>query len=41
VLLLYAFDWQPYASYTVWPAVAIYLLAGLFYVRRAVSLDSR
>jgi cardiolipin synthase len=41
VLLLYAFDWQPYASYTVWPAVIIYLLAGLYYVRRVVSPAAR
>lgn len=34
VLLLYAFDWQPYARYTVWPAVAVYLVAALAYVRR-------
>ncbi len=37
VLLLYAFDWQPYAQYTVWPAVALYIAAGLFYVRRLKS----
>lgn len=41
VLLLYAFSWQPYASYTVWPAVIIYLLAGLFYVRRVMLPGAR
>lgn len=41
VLLLYAFDWKPYASYTVWPAVAIYMFAGLLYVRRVVSSGTR
>ena len=37
VLLLYAFEWQPYASYTVWPVVAVYLMAGFAYVRRLTT----
>lgn len=37
VLLLYAFDWQPYGRVTLWPAVALYLLAGLFYLRRTLT----
>jgi cardiolipin synthase len=38
VLLLYAFDWQPYGRYTVWPAVALYLVAGVYYMRRTLSI---
>lgn len=37
VLLLYAFDWQPYARYSVWPTVGLYLGAGLYYIRRLSS----
>ncbi len=33
-LLLYAFDWQPYGRYAVWPVVGFYLLAGLAYLMR-------
>lgn len=36
VLLLYAFDFQPYARYTVWPVVGIYLIAGIQYSRRVL-----
>jgi cardiolipin synthase len=41
VLLLYAFDWQPYARYTVWPAVGLYLIAGLYYLRHTVHSEAR
>ena len=34
VLLLYVFSFQPYGAYTLWPAVALYLVAGAFYLRR-------
>ena len=42
-LLVSAFDWQPYARYFVWPAVAFYLVAGIVYVigrHRMISPDS-
>lgn len=34
VLLLYTFNLQPYARYTVWPVVGVYLIAGVHYSRR-------
>jgi len=33
-LLLYAFNLQPYARFTVWPVVGVYLIAGISYARR-------
>ena len=33
VLLLYAFAWYPYAQYALWPALALYIAAGLAYLR--------
>ena len=37
VLLLYTFDLQPYAQNALWPVMALYLLAGAVYWRKAVS----
>jgi len=37
-ILLYTFDWQPYAGYLVWPAVALYLAAGVAYLMKRRSL---
>ncbi|HSH00020.1 MAG TPA: CDP-alcohol phosphatidyltransferase family protein [candidate division Zixibacteria bacterium] len=32
VLLLYAFEVQPYAAYALWPAVGLYCIAGIAYL---------
>lgn len=37
VLLLYAFNWQPYAGFALWPGVGLYLAAGFVYLRSALS----
>ncbi|GAB4322988.1 MAG: CDP-diacylglycerol--glycerol-3-phosphate 3-phosphatidyltransferase [Candidatus Zixiibacteriota bacterium] len=37
-ILLYTFDWQPYAGYLVWPAVALYVAAGIAYVIKRRTL---
>jgi cardiolipin synthase len=37
VLLLYAFNWQPYAGYVVWPVAVFYVVAGFAYVRRLTT----
>jgi len=35
ILVLYVFDWQPYARILLWPAMALYLAAGIgYYLRR-------
>ena len=35
LLVLYVFDWQPYARIFLWPAIALYLAAGVgYYLRR-------
>ena len=36
VLLLYAFDWQPWSHYILWPGLILYILAGLAYLRPAL-----
>ncbi|MBI3871546.1 MAG: CDP-alcohol phosphatidyltransferase family protein [candidate division Zixibacteria bacterium] len=41
VLLLYAFDLQPYARNATWPVVALYLLAGVVYWRRHSASPER
>ncbi len=37
-ILLYTFDWQPYAGYFVWPAVMLYIAAGIAYVAKRHAL---
>ena len=39
-LVLYVFDWQPYARLLLWPAVALYFGAGIaYYLRRRQILN--
>lgn len=39
-LILYVFDWQPYARLILWPAIALYLTAGVvYYLRRRQILN--
>jgi phosphatidylglycerophosphate synthase len=37
VLLLYTFDLQPYARFTLWPVVGVYLVAGAHYALRGLG----
>ncbi|MBI5868530.1 MAG: CDP-alcohol phosphatidyltransferase family protein [candidate division Zixibacteria bacterium] len=40
LLVLYVFDWQPYARVLLWPAMALYLAAGVgYYVKRRQILQ--
>ncbi len=36
-LLIWVFDWQPYASYLLWPSVIFYVGVGALYARRAFT----
>jgi cardiolipin synthase len=39
-LVLYVFDWQPYARLLLWPAMALYLSAGIgYYLKRRQIFD--
>ena len=40
-ILLYTFDWQPYARYLLWPAVTLYLVAGMAYLVKRHTLVTK